>query len=164
MNDVATTIEAYLAMWNETNAARRDDHIDRAWTDDGRYVDPVIESEGHAGLSKMITDLQAQFPGHRFRQVNGIDLHHDQVRLAWEVVAPDGTVTSTGIDVGTVAADGRLQRIVSFTGPLPEAAETTGSFATGQAAVDARPWSKRQMVADGLRSTVAEFSRQPVVR
>jgi hypothetical protein len=151
MNDVTTTIDAYVAMWNETDAARRDNHIGRAWTDDGRYVDAAIESEGHTGLSKMVANLQAQFPGHRFRQVNGFDSHHEQIRLAWEFVAPDGTATGVGIDVGALAPDGRLQRVVRFAGQLTEAAETTGSFGTGMATVEARPWSKRQMVADGLR-------------
>ena len=151
MNDVTTTIDAYVAMWNETDAARREDHIRRAWSDDGRYVDPVVESEGRAGLSNMVANRQLRLPGHRFRRVNGIDSHHDQIRLAWELVAPDGSVIAAGIDVGAFAPDGRLRRIVSFADPLPEEAETTGSFATGMATVNPRPWSKRQWIAAGLR-------------
>jgi hypothetical protein len=68
-----------------------------------------------------------------------------------ELVAPDGSVIGAGIDLGALAPDGRLRRIVSFADPLPKEAETTGSFATGVATVNPRPWSKHQMVASGLR-------------
>jgi hypothetical protein len=120
MDDVATTVDAYMAMWNEPDSTRRSEHVQRAWSEAGRYQDPVLESEGHAGLSEMVANVHAQFPGHRFRRVSAIDSHHDQIRFAWEFVAPDGTVTLTGIDVGIVAADGRLKRVVGFFGPLPE--------------------------------------------
>jgi hypothetical protein len=40
MSDVTTTVDTYLAMWNETDPTRRAEHIERAWTGDGRYVDP----------------------------------------------------------------------------------------------------------------------------
>jgi hypothetical protein len=37
----------------------------------------------------------------------------------WELVGPDGAVALAGLDVGEVAADGRLRRIVGFFGQLP---------------------------------------------
>jgi hypothetical protein len=122
MSDVATTVDAYLAMWNETGPARRAEHIERAWADDGHYVDPLLEAEGHAALSDMVAGVHAQYPGHRFRRVSGIDTHHDQLRFAWELAAPDGAVTVAGIDVGALVSDGRLQRITGFFGELPEEA------------------------------------------
>src|SRR5882762_1300042 len=85
----------------------------------GHYVDPMLEAEGHAGLSEMVTGVQARFPGHRFRRVSGIDTHHDQVRFAWELVAPDGAVVVGGIDIGALAADGRLRHIAGFFGAPP---------------------------------------------
>ncbi|HSD32014.1 MAG TPA: hypothetical protein VLB49_08900 [Gemmatimonadales bacterium] len=32
MSDVITTVDTYLAMWNETNPTRSAGHIARAWT------------------------------------------------------------------------------------------------------------------------------------
>jgi hypothetical protein len=122
MGDVATTVDAYLAMWNETDPARRAQHIERAWADDGRYVDPLLEAAGHAALSGMVAGVHEQYPGHRFRRVSGIDTHHDHQRYAWELAAPDGAVTVAGIDVGALASDGRLHRITGFFGELPEEA------------------------------------------
>ena len=122
MSDVSTMVDTYLAMWNETDAARRSEIIAHAWTRDGRYVDPLLEAEGYAALSDMVTGVQARFPGHHFRRISGVDIHHDQLRFAWELAAPDGAVVVAGIDVGALAPDGRLRRITGFFGNLPEAA------------------------------------------
>lgn len=121
MSDVSTTVDTYLAMWNETDPARRAEHIARAWTGDGRYVDPALEAEGHPALGEMVAGVQARFPGHRFRRISGVDVHHDQLRFAWELAAPDGAVVVAGIDVGALAPDGRLHRITGFFGELPQA-------------------------------------------
>jgi hypothetical protein len=121
MSDVTSTVDTYPAMWNETDPARRAQHIARAWTGDGRYVDPMLEAEGHAALAEMVTGVQAKFPGHRFRRVSGVDVHHDGLRFGWELAGPDGTVVVAGIDVGTLAPDGRLRRITGFFGELPVA-------------------------------------------
>jgi len=78
----------------------------------------VLEA-GHAGLSQMVEGVHAQFPGHTFRRLSGIDTHHDRVRFAWDLVAPDGAVTVAGIDVGELGPDGRLRSITGFFGEPP---------------------------------------------
>jgi hypothetical protein len=120
MSDVTTTVDTYLAMWNETDPRRRAEHIERAWARDGEYVDPVQEAHGHATLSDMVDGVHARFPGHRFRRVSGVDLHHDQLRFGWELAAPNGNVVVAGIDVGRLAPDGRLRGITGFFGELPK--------------------------------------------
>lgn len=106
-------------MWNETDPALRAKHIETAWTNDGRYVDPLLEAEGHAALSGIVAAVHERFPAHRFRRVSGVDVHHGEFRFAWEIVAPDGAVVLTGIDVGGLAADGRLGHITGFFGEIP---------------------------------------------
>jgi hypothetical protein len=69
----------------------------------------------------MVTGVQAKFPGHRFRRVSGVDVHHDELRFGWELRSPDGAVVVTGIDVGALGPDGRLRRITGFFGELPAA-------------------------------------------
>jgi hypothetical protein len=51
--------------------------------------------------------------------VSGVDVHHDQLRFAWELAAPNGTILVAGLDVGVIADDGRLQQITGFFGDLP---------------------------------------------
>jgi hypothetical protein len=120
VSDITTTIDTYLAMWNETDPARRAELIERAWAGDGRYVDPLLEVEGHAALSEMVGAVHAQYPGHRFTRTSGIDTHHDQARFGWELVGPDGALTVAGIDVGVLDADGRLRSITGFFGEIPQ--------------------------------------------
>ena len=114
--DINATVDAYLAMWNEGDATRRAELIERAWADDARYVDPLLEADGYPGLSAMVDGVHAQFPGHRFERTTGVDVHHDQCRFGWRLVAPDGTVTVAGVDVGAIGADGRLRSITGFFG------------------------------------------------
>ncbi len=121
MSDVTTVVDTYLAMWNEDDPTARAGLIDGAWADDGSYVDPLLEATGPTALSQMVDGVHAQFPGHRFRRRSGIDAHHDRIRFAWDLVAPDGAVTVAGVDVGVLADDGRLASITGFFGDLPAA-------------------------------------------
>ena len=107
---------------NETDPAQRQQHIARAWTPGGRYVDPLLEAEKHAALGEMVAGVQAKFPGCRFRRVSGVDVHHGEMRFAWVLVAPDGNVVVAGIDLGALGRDGRLARITAFFGDMPAAA------------------------------------------
>src|SRR5690348_13798953 len=46
MSNITTTVDTYLAMWNETDAVRRGDDIERAWAGDGSYIDPQLGGLG----------------------------------------------------------------------------------------------------------------------
>ena len=119
MTVATTTIDTYFDMRNESDPATRAELIERAWTADGRYVDPLLEAEGHGALSAMVDGVHEEFPSHRFRRTTGIDAHHDAVRFGWELAGPDGAVAVAGIDVGVLADDGRLRGITGFFGEPP---------------------------------------------
>ena len=108
-------VDTYIDMWNEEDADRRADLIRTAWADDARYRDPLLEADGHAGLSEMVATVHGHYPG----RTSGVDAHHDVARFGWELVAPDGAVFTGGIDVATLADDGRLRTITGFFGDLP---------------------------------------------
>jgi hypothetical protein len=118
MNDLTTTVDTYLAAWNEPDPARRADLIESVWAADGHLIDPPLAAEGHSEISDMASALQAQFPAHRFRRASAIDAHHNQLRFGWELVGPDGAVALSGLDVGEVGEDGQLRRITGFFGEL----------------------------------------------
>lgn len=122
MSDFVKTVDAYFDMWNEADGARRAQHIARAWAPDGHYLDPMLEARGHAALGEMVAAVHAKFPGHRFHRTSGVDAHHDALRFAWELRGPDGAVAAAGLDVASVASDGKLTTITGFFGELPAAA------------------------------------------
>jgi hypothetical protein len=115
-----TLVDAYIDMWNTEDDARRAEIVAATWTADGSYLDPLLEADGRDAIVAMVGTVHGHYPGHRFRRTSGVDGHHDVVRFGWELVAPDGTLTVAGIDVGVVQ-DGKLQSIRGFFGDLPAA-------------------------------------------
>ena len=119
LNELA---DRYIAMWNETDAARRRDLIAAIWTPDGAYVDPVVQSDGHAGIDSMVAAVQERFPGYRFARASEVDAHHDRIRFAWTLGPANGAAIVEGIDFGTLAG-GRLKSITGFFDKAPVAAQ-----------------------------------------
>jgi hypothetical protein len=103
MSDVKTTVDAYLECLTQPDAARRGELIRTAWAEDGRFVDPLFDVQGHAALDELAQGVITQYPGHTFRRTSGVDTHHDLARYTFEFVAPDGTIVITGTDVCELA-------------------------------------------------------------
>lgn len=116
--DLTTTVDGYLSAYGEPDPARRSKLIGEVWAEDGRLIDPPLTGAGHDGIDAMAEAVQQQFAGHTFRRTSVIDAHHEHLRFAWELVAPTGDVVLSGLDVGELAADGRLHRITGFFGEL----------------------------------------------
>ena len=110
---VEQVIDQYIAAWNETDPATRRELIARTWTEDGRYLDPLMSGEGHDGIDSMISAVQTQFLGYRFRRTGELDTHNNVVRFSWELGPEGGQPLAAGVDFGVVA-DGRLQSITGF--------------------------------------------------
>jgi hypothetical protein len=116
MADIATTVDRYIAAWNEPDDQRRRAIVGETWADDGTYLDPLMAGEGPDAIAAMIGGAQQQFPGHRFELAAGPDVHHDRVRFAWTLVGEGGPVAG-GVDFATVTADGRLREVTGFLEP-----------------------------------------------
>jgi hypothetical protein len=107
-------------MWREADPAARRPLIEAAFTPDGRHVDALADAHGHDELDAMIANVHAHYPGFRMERTSGIDQHGDQLRFGWTLDAADGTRVVTGVDIGELAADGRLARVAGFWGDLPD--------------------------------------------
>jgi hypothetical protein len=81
MDNLTELIDRYIAMWNETDAGRRRALIAQTWTEDARYIDPMLQAEGQASIDAIVCGVHERFPGHRFRRTSEPDAHHDRVRL-----------------------------------------------------------------------------------
>jgi len=121
MSDLDTTIDTYLDAYGETDPVRRDQLIAQVWAVDGQLVDPPLDAAGRDAISQMAAAVQSQFPGHHFRRTSVVDAHHGFARYGWELVAADGTVTVSGMDVAEVDGS-RLVRVVGFFGDLTSVA------------------------------------------
>ena len=121
-SDLTTIVDGHLAAYGEPDPRRRAALIEQVWSDDGRLVDPPATGEGHDGIAALADAVQQQFAGHRFRRTTAVDSHNDVLRYGWELVAPDGTVTLSGIDVAQTDPSGRLRLVAGFFGELTPAA------------------------------------------
>jgi hypothetical protein len=110
-------VAQYFAMWNEPDDGSRRQAIAAAWTPGASYLDPLFSAEGADGLNALVAGLHAKYPGHRFRQTDPVNAHHDCARWGWQFVGPDGSVVAAGIDVARLAPDGRLAEVIGFFDP-----------------------------------------------
>jgi hypothetical protein len=113
------TIEAYVATWNETDAARRQAGIARAWAADGRYRDPLMASDGHAAIDAMLAGVQAKFPGFVLRRTSKVDAHNGAARFTWSLGPASGPSVVEGVDFCELTPDGRLVEVVGFIDKMP---------------------------------------------
>ncbi len=105
---------AYLAVWNEQDAARRRELIAGTFTADAKYADPMVCSSGHDGLNAMIGAVQQQFAGLRFNVHGKQDGHNDVVRFSWSLAAEGAAPIALGTDVAVIAGDGRISSVTGF--------------------------------------------------
>ena len=121
MSQHADLIDRYIAVWNETDGARRRALIARTFTENASYLDPLMAGDGCAAIDGMIAAVQQRFPGYRFRRRGEVDSHHDRIRFAWELAPEGGPVFADGTDFGIVS-DGRLRSVTGFLDHQPGAA------------------------------------------
>ena len=125
MSQATTTIETlfddYIAIWNETDPARRRSMIDRVWAADATYRDPVLNGAGRDAIDAMIAGFQAAYPGHTFARQGEAICEGDAYRFEWILKNPEGETQIVGVDVAEIDASGQLRSIVGeFDLPAPE--------------------------------------------
>jgi SnoaL-like domain len=119
MSNIDSVVESYVASWNETDPARRKSALAAACAADAHYRDPVMASEGHAGLDAMLAGVQAKFPGFVLKRISKVDSHNNAVRFAWSLGPAAGPSVVEGVDFATLSPDGKLASIVGFIDKMP---------------------------------------------
>src|ERR671933_819487 len=114
MSDYTTLAERYIAAWNEPDEETRRPRGAELWTDDGRYVDPLVDVAGPEGITATIGAVQQQFPGFVFRLAGPVDGHHEQLRFSWELGPAGEAAPIAGSDVAVTDGNGRLRTVLGF--------------------------------------------------
>lgn len=113
MTDFNQIADRYLASWNERDTARRDAAVTGVFAATASFVDPIAQSEGVAGISAMIGQVQERFPGHGFKRLGDADGFGNRLRFSWELVS-GGVVVVKGTDVVTLDEAGKAQAVIGF--------------------------------------------------
>jgi hypothetical protein len=111
----------YVAAWQEPDRDTRARLIEACWAEDGRLVTGGREFRGRAALLAMMDTLFADPRGSRVKLVSAIDARGTIFRFRAVVLEPDGSVSPESFDAGQVGPDGRIDLILTFTGPLASA-------------------------------------------
>ena len=119
MSNIESVVESYVASWNETDPAKRKSALAASCVTDARYRDPVMVSDGQAGLDAMLAGVQAKFPGFVLRRISKVDSHNNAVRFAWSLGPASGPSVAEGVDFATLSSDGKLANIVGFIDKMP---------------------------------------------
>jgi hypothetical protein len=119
MSTIDSVIESYVASWNETDPARRKSALAASCAAAASYRDPVMVSDGQAGLDAMLAGVQAKFPGFVLKRISKVDSHNGAVRFAWSLGPAAGPSVVEGVDFATLAPDGKLAAIVGFIDKMP---------------------------------------------
>ncbi|GAA2237987.1 nuclear transport factor 2 family protein [Streptomyces nogalater] len=120
-----TAVARYFDAWNAAGPERTAKAVAAAWTEDGRYTDPLVDAGGHDGIAAVIAAVHERFPGFVFRPLGSVDGHHDTARFSWELVheagdaSGEGSAPVAGSDVITLDADGRIRSVLGFLDRVP---------------------------------------------
>ncbi|MER0483907.1 nuclear transport factor 2 family protein [Streptomyces sp. Edi2] len=118
----AAAVARYFEAWNATGEGERGKAVAAAFGEDATYTDPLADVAGHEGLVAVIAGAHVQFPGFVFRQLGGVDGHHDIARFGWELVSvADGSAPVAGFDVVRLGEDGRIRSVCGFLDRVPAA-------------------------------------------
>jgi hypothetical protein len=121
MNDVTTVAERYIAVWNETDASRRQSLIKQAWSENGVYVDPLMAAEGHSEIDGLVAAVHSRFPGFRFSLMGKPDGYGNNLRFSWALGPEGGDSLVEGTDFAILEGD-RLKAVNGFIDKMPAAA------------------------------------------
>ena len=124
---LTSCIALCIDTWNEEDSTRRAELI-AAWTVDASSCDALPAAEAHDGLSEMVANVHGPTPAPGSAGRARSDVHHDHLRFAWDLGAARRRGVRRRLDVGEVAADGRLRRITRFFGELAPAPAARGSL------------------------------------
>jgi hypothetical protein len=93
-------VDTYLSRLNETDPKRRARLIEQTWLGDGRYIDPMLEAQGHGALGEIVAGVR---PSSRLPLPPGQDMLSKRYRFklaTWTVVRERGQPSPTAAKPG----------------------------------------------------------------
>jgi hypothetical protein len=104
--------DRYVAVWNETDPARRRTTIAGLWAPDGRHYVGARQACGHDELEARVTgshEKNVRDGGFQFRAVKDARALQDVVTFGWEMHLRDSErVVATGLEILIVDDERRI--------------------------------------------------------
>lgn len=125
--DRVEAIESYVRAWSGRQDVSIPAELARCWTTNSTHVNPFTDPvRGIDGLTNLILDFPAMFPGATVRLTSVPDIHHDVARFAWRlqstapirILGRDFGLAVEGLNVAEFDQANRIRRVIVFFGPL----------------------------------------------
>ena len=116
--DAVGIAHRYIAVWNETDPARRRERLEADWTADARYVDPLMQAAGLAQIDALVGAVHQRYPGFRFRLKGTADAHGEHLRFSWTLGPSGAEDLIEGTDFAQVDS-GKLRSVTGFLDKVP---------------------------------------------
>ena len=111
-------LRAYTDLWSEPDAARREELLDRCWSEEAEIIGPGYRFKGKKSVLAEAARFLRDEPDHRIVLTSGFDCHGSWARFTFALLAPDGQIMNEGWDVVQFGEDGRISRVITFWGQL----------------------------------------------
>ena len=116
--DETTTVNRYVAAWNEADAGRCAALLEECFGDDGTYTDPTVQVSGRSALAGHVAGFHQRMAGATMERRSRVDAYGDVLRFAWAAVGADATVIVEGVDFVALDEDRRIRSVTGFFGAL----------------------------------------------
>ena len=110
----AERIDAWFALWAETDAAALETQLRALAGDDVEFRDRFSALAGRGELAPHIAASQRFMPGIVLRRVGAVRQTQGMALADWQACKPDGAAVGQGTNVFEFDADGRIARVTGF--------------------------------------------------
>lgn len=112
---IRASIQAYVAAWNEPDAAKRMRLLEQSCAEDVHMRTPGRSVDGHGELDALIVSFQERRPGERAVLSGAVDVQGSAFRYVGIVEGPSG-VRGENFDAGECDDHGRIRLLLTFVG------------------------------------------------
>ena len=116
MIDAQELANRYVAVWMESDPARRREQIAALWIPEGEHFVDTREARGYEALEARVAgshEKNVRLGGYRFRAMTNALALRDVVTFGWEMLRGDEVVGS-GFEVLLITPDGRIRTDYQF--------------------------------------------------
>jgi hypothetical protein len=106
-----SVLDDYVALWNEPDAARREDLL-VVFATDGRYVDPTVDVSGREAFAAHLAAFRDTQAGTTLALTGGVRQAGDWYLFEWTMQS--GGRTTPGTDVVQLDDEGRVALVAGF--------------------------------------------------
>jgi hypothetical protein len=116
MSDPQTTIDRYVAAWNQADETSRalamaEVVADNCYYADAHLPDALTDRVSH---DRFVNVFRTKFPDFSLKLASVPQSHHGYFRFGWQLIKSDGSIFTQGVYFGEIDRAGKISKIIGF--------------------------------------------------